>query len=41
MCWQIICLIYMYKEDLVLKTYNAWYAIKPKQTYVDIGEVDL
>ena len=29
MCLQII---YMYKQDLVLKTYNSWYAIKPNQT---------
>ena len=23
----------MYKQDLVLKTYNGWYAIKPNHLY--------
>ena len=31
MCLQIIYLIYLYKEDLALKIYKGWYAIKPNQ----------
>ena len=29
-----VCLIYMYKEDLALISYNGWYVIKPNQTLI-------
>ena len=32
MCLEIIYLMYMYKKNLALKTYNGWYTIKPNQT---------
>ena len=31
----------MYKQDLILKTYNSWYAIKPNQTKFHIFNVYL
>ena len=32
MCLEILYLIYMYKKDLTLITYNGWYTLKPNPT---------
>ena len=32
MCLENVYLIYVYKKDWTLITYNSWYVIKPNQT---------